>query len=229
MGAFDINVSIGRAARVASGILIGFFITVALSGLVAQAADPDPGTEARIAALVPRLESYVGRGMTAFDSPGLAIGIVAGDKLVYGKGFGVRKKGGEPVDTRTVFQIGSVTKGFLAATLAIAVDRAKFRWDDRVVDLDPEFQLKDPWVTREFRMFDLMAQRSGLPAYVNDMLSVLGLDETALIRSLRYVDPVSSFRSTFAYINIAHLEAGRIVAKSEGGSDWEAVLAFPTR
>jgi hypothetical protein len=42
--------------------------------------------------------------MAAFDSPGLAIGIVAGDKLVYGKGFGVRKKGGEPVDTRTVFQ-----------------------------------------------------------------------------------------------------------------------------
>ena len=39
------------------------------------------------------------------------------------------KKGGEPVDTRTVFQISSVTKGFLATTLAIAVDRGKFRWD----------------------------------------------------------------------------------------------------
>ena len=38
---------------------------------------------------------------------------------------------------------GSVTKGFLATTLAIAVDRGKFRWDDRVVDLDPEFRLKD--------------------------------------------------------------------------------------
>jgi CubicO group peptidase (beta-lactamase class C family) len=39
------------------------------------------------------------------------------------------KKGGEPVDTRTVFQISSVTKGFLATTLAIAVDRGKFRWE----------------------------------------------------------------------------------------------------
>ncbi len=116
---------------------------------------------------------------------------------------------------------GSVPKGFLATTLAIAVDRGKFRWDDRVVDLDPEFQLKDPWVTREFRMFDIMAQRSGLPAYVNDMLSVLGLDQATLIRSLRYVDPVSSFRSTFAYTNITHLEAGRIVAEREGAPDWE--------
>jgi CubicO group peptidase (beta-lactamase class C family) len=222
MRAFDVHVSTGRAARGASSTLLGLFIAVAFSGQVAQAADPDPAMEARIAALVPRLESYVAEGMTAFDCPGLAIGIVAGDKLVYAKAFGVRKKGGEPVDTRTVFQIGSVTKGFLATTLAIAVDRGKFHWDDRVVDLDPDFQLKDPWVTREFRMFDIMAQRSGLPAYVNDIFSVLGLDQTTLIRSLRYVDPVSSFRSTFAYTNITHLEAGRIVAKSEGDSDWGA-------
>ena len=45
-----------------------------------------------------------------FDLPGLAIGIVADDRLVYAKGFGVRRKGGEPVDTETVFQIGSTTK-----------------------------------------------------------------------------------------------------------------------
>ena len=52
------------------------------------------------------------------------------------------KAGGAPVDTRTVFQIGSTTKAFLATTLAIMVDRGKLRWDDRVVDLDPDFQLK---------------------------------------------------------------------------------------
>ena len=101
--------------------------------------------------------------MKAFDVPGLAIGIVAGDKLIYAKGFGVRRKGGAPVDTQTIFQIGSATKAFLSATMAIAVDRAKLHWDDRVVDLDPDFQMRDPWVTREFRFFDLAAQRSGLP------------------------------------------------------------------
>ena len=36
------------------------------------------------------------------------------------------------------------------------VDRGKLRWDDRVVDLYPEFKLKDPWVTREFRVFDVL-------------------------------------------------------------------------
>ena len=181
--------------------------------------------EARIEALIPEIETYTAGGMKAFDAPGLALGIVANDRLVYGKGFGVRSKAsGEPVDTRTVFQIGSTTKAFLATTLAIMVDRDKLRWDDRVVDLDPDFQLKDPWVTREFRVFDLLAQRSGLPPYANDALGLLGLAEPALIRSLRYVEPASSFRSTFAYTNITHLLAGRVVAKAAGAADGDGVL-----
>ena len=185
----------------------------------------EPAMEERVQTLIPELESYIAAGMKAFDVPGLAIGIVAGDKLLYAKGFGVRSKAGAaPVDTHTVFQIGSNAKAFLTTTMAIMVDRGKLRWDDRVVDLDPEFQLKDPWVTREFRVFDLPAQRSGLPLYVNDMLAMLDFNEAALIRSLRYVEPVSSFRTTFAYTNITHLLASRIVAKAAGAPDWNTVL-----
>ena len=170
-------------------------------------------------------EPYIIAGMKTFDCPGLAIGIVADDRLVYSKGFGVRSKtGNQPIGTRTVFQIGSATKGFLATTIALMVDRGKLRWDDRVTDLDPDFQMKDPWVTREFRVFDLLAQRSGLPPYANDGLALLGMDRTALIRSLRYIEPISSFRSTFAYTNVTHILAGRIVAKADGLTDWNAVL-----
>ena len=185
---------------------------------------PDQNVERRVQELGPKLDTYVVNGMKAFDVPGIAIGIVTGDKLVYSKGWGVRRKGGPPVDTSTLFQIGSTTKAFLATTMAIAADHGKFHWDDRVVDLDPDFQLNDPWVTREFRVFDLIAQRSGLPPYANDMLAILGFDETSMIRSLRYVKPVSSFRTTFAYTNVTHLEAGRIVAKTEGAPDWNTVL-----
>jgi CubicO group peptidase (beta-lactamase class C family) len=217
-----------RAARPAA--LPSVVVAVAsLSLVVAVSASAQPSTsgpalDARIQALTPALETYTGAGMKAFDVPGLAIGIVSGDRLVYAKGFGVRSKTGTtPVDSRTVFQIGSTTKAFLAATMAITVDRGKFHWGDRVVDLYPTFQLKDAWVTREFRVFDLIAQRSGLPPYVNDVLPLLGYDEPAAIRSLRHVEPVSSFRTTFAYTNITHLLAGRIVANLAGAPDWNAV------
>ena len=85
------------------------------AGLAAEPKTPDQALETRIQGLVPDVERYITSGMKAFDVPGLAIGIVANDKLVYGKGFGVRAKdGGGTVDTKTVFQIGSTTKAFLA-------------------------------------------------------------------------------------------------------------------
>jgi CubicO group peptidase (beta-lactamase class C family) len=222
------------ARRQASRLAITASLLILIGGMLpnessaGSAAEPikqSQAVEARIDALVPSLEAYIAKGMKTFDAPGLAIGIVSGDRLVYAKGFGVcSKNGGVPVDTDTVFQIGSTTKGFLAATMAIAVDRDKLQWDDRVVDLYPNFQLKDAWVTREFRVFDLIAQRSSLPPYVNDILGVLGYEEAALIRSLRYAEPVSSFRSTFAHTNITHLLASRIVANVEGAPDWNTVV-----
>ena len=56
------------------------------------------------------------------------------------------------------------------------------------------------------------------------MLVYVDFDEAALIRSLRHVEPVSSFRTTFAYTNITHRLAGRVVAKAAGAPDWNAVL-----
>jgi CubicO group peptidase (beta-lactamase class C family) len=211
----------GSAAALATILLCLQLPNVAWAQQPAKSAAP---MEARISALVPALEAYIQSGMKAFDVPGLAIGIVTGDRVVYAKGFGVRGKSGDaPVDTRTVFQIGSLAKAFLTTTMAIMVDRGKLNWDDRVVDLHPGFQLADPWVTREFRAFDLPAQRSGLPPYVNDVLGMLGYPEPAMIRSLRHVKPVSSFRTTFAYTNITHLLAGRIVSDLAGAPDWNAV------
>ena len=85
--------------------------------------------------------------MKAFDVPG------------PGKG------GGELVDARTIsFQIGSTTKAFLAASMAITVDHGKVHWDDQVIDLDPDFQLaRMSWVTREFRVSSARAARGTAP------------------------------------------------------------------
>src|SRR5262245_23970606 len=123
-----------------------FLITAHQTAAAAEATPPETSIEQQIQALVPSLEDYISANMKSFDVPGLAIGIVAGVKLIYAKGFGVRTKGGAPVDTRTLFQIGSTTKAFLSTTMAIAVDGGKLHWDDRIVDLVPDFQMHDPWV-----------------------------------------------------------------------------------
>ena len=123
-----------------------------------------------------------------------------------------------------MFQIGSNTKAFLATAMAIGVDRDLLAWDDRIVDRYPGFQLRDHWVTGEFRLLDILAQRSGLPSLANDMYGMLGADVTQKIASLRHVEPVTSFRAAFSYTNITHLVAARIVAAAFGVPDWSAVL-----
>ncbi len=59
---------------------------------------------------------------------------------------------------------------------------------------------------------------------MNDALGFIGLDEAQMVRSLRHVEPVSSFRTTFAYTNITHVLAELIVAKAAGAPDWNTVL-----
>ena len=70
----------------------------------AEATSSENSIEQRIQALVPSLEEYVSANMKSFDVPGVAIGIVAGNKLVYAKGFGVRSKGGAAVTRRPFFR-----------------------------------------------------------------------------------------------------------------------------
>jgi CubicO group peptidase (beta-lactamase class C family) len=204
--------------------LLALFGCLLAAAGFATAARADQDMEIRIRNLGPALDAYVSKGMKDFDSPGVAIGIVTSDRLYFLKGYGVRRKGGEKVDTKTVFQIGSTTKAFLATTMAIAADRGKLDWDARIVDLDDGFEMKDPWVTREFRVSDLLAQRSGMPPSANDVMGMLGVDQAGMVRAMRFVEPVSSFRSTFAYTNVTHMLAQRIVARQFSAPNWDTVV-----
>lgn len=169
-------------------------------------------------------ESYAVQGMKDWQVPGMAIAIMRGDQIIYVKAFGVKEVGRpDPVDVNTVFQIGSTSKAFTAALVSMMVDDGRFGWQDGVVGLLPEFMMYDPWVTRQFEVVDLMAQRSGLPGYAGDDQSALGFDRDHIIHSLRYLQPVTSFRSEFAYQNGLFLVAAGLVEKSTG-ERWETNL-----
>lgn len=211
---------VGRGAGWRALLVAGFLV----AALHAGSARADAAMAARAAALGPQIEAYAIAGMKGFDVPGAVIAVMVDGKVAYSKALGVRAKSDtRPVDARTVFQIGSTTKAFLAATMAIAVDRKALKWDDAIVDRHPGFALKDPWVTREMRLFDIIAQRSGLTPYAHDFMTMLGYGPQALVASLRHAEPITSFRSSFAYTNITHLVAGDIVASALKGADWNAV------
>ena len=124
-----------------------------------------------------------------------------------------------------MFGIGSNTKAFTAAALASLVDEGKLHWDDRVIDWLPDFRMHDAWVTREFTLRDLLTHRSGLGLGAGDLMFVTKTDFTRaeMIRALRHLKPVSSFRSEFAYDNLMYAVAGEVSA-SCAPSAWRVVL-----
>ncbi len=145
--------------------------------------------------------------------------------MVYLKGFGVRKVGTEePIDADTVFQLASLSKPITSTVLAGLVGDGVINWDDRVIDHYTEFQLKDPWVTRQVTLRDFLCHRSGLPGHVGDLLEDMGFTRTEILRRLRYVKLATSFRSHFAYTNFG-FTAAAIAAARAAGKPWEDIVA----
>ena len=169
------------------------------------------------------IDRVVTQTMKEFQVPGVAVGIVKDGKLVFAKGYGVRALGEpDPVDADTVFAIASNTKAFTTTALATLVDSGKLGWDDRVIDHLPNFRMYDYWVTREFTVRDLLTHRSGLGLGAGDLLFVTPTDFTGedVLKALRFLKPVTSFRSEYAYDNLMYAVAGQLITAVSGKS-WD--------
>lgn len=156
--------------------------------------------------------------------PGMAIGIVQGDEVIYLKGFGVKKEGeAGKVDENTVFQLASCSKPVTGTVVAAAVTHGFLKFDDKLVSYVPNFKMKDDWVTREFMVKDALAHRSGLRPYSGDSLESMGYNLNDIIERFQYVEPVSSFRSEYAYQNLV-ITIGALAAAKAANKDF-GVLA----
>jgi CubicO group peptidase (beta-lactamase class C family) len=168
-------------------------------------------------------DARVGAAMTMSEVPGAWVSIVENGQVQHARGYGVRALGAaERVDADTLFQIGSTTKAFTAAALAILVEDGKIGWDDRVIDHLPGFRMYDPWVTREITIRDLLVHRSGLGPGQGDLMFVPSTDisRADLVRRIRFLKPKTSFRSAYAYDNVLYAVAGQLV-EEVSGQTWE--------
>ncbi len=173
------------------------------------------------------LDAYVRNAMSTFGDPGLGLAIVENGEVAVARGYGVRKLNtDQTVDAHTAFPLGSETKAFTAAALAILVDRKKLSWDDRVADRLPGFQMNDPYATAHMTVRDLLTHRSGLGLGEGDLLVVLGTNRSRadVVHALRYLKPVTGFREKFAYDNILYIVAG-VLVEAVSGQSWESFVA----
>jgi CubicO group peptidase (beta-lactamase class C family) len=163
-----------------------------------------------------KIDTAVHKAMHDWGVPGAAVAIVRGDDVLVAQGYGVKELGHtDPVTANTLFAIGSTTKAFTTAAMAMLVDDGKMNWDDPVRKYIDFFHLSDPLADQMVTLRDLVCHRTGLSR--NDLLwysSPWSSEE--IIHKIAFIKPTRPFRSAWQYNNLMFLTAGYAVGKAAG-------------
>jgi CubicO group peptidase (beta-lactamase class C family) len=96
------------------------------------------------------------------DEPGGAVLIAKDGKVIYEKGFGVEdittKK---PISNNTLFNVGSISKTFVAFGILQLAKENKLSIDDDIYKYFPDF--KDSSIAKKIKIHHLLTHSSGLP------------------------------------------------------------------
>jgi CubicO group peptidase (beta-lactamase class C family) len=159
--------------------------------------------------------------MNLWDMPGLAVGIVEGDEIIYAKGFGVQSLDTQvSVTLDSVFCVQSISKCFVATAIMQQVERGILDLDSPIVQYLPYFRMDDEH-DRLITLQQALSHTSGIPdmdesEYVEWMAQPEYDDGAAerFVRSLYKRKLVAKPGECFSYSNIAYNVLGDLLAKA---------------
>jgi CubicO group peptidase (beta-lactamase class C family) len=149
------------------------------------------------------LSRFVEAGMKELKVPGVAVGIVQGDKVVFADGYGVKDLGKPAkVDGDSDFMIASNTKALTTLLLARLVADGKLTWDTPVTSVLPSFKLGDADTTRQVKIRQLICACTGLPRQDLEWLfQFQGVTSADAMATLATMQPTTKFGELFQYSN----------------------------
>ncbi len=170
--------------------------------------------------LLATFESYIATTLATLEVPGIAVGVVQGDEVVFLQGFGVREKGRpEPVTADTLLRIGSVTKSFSSLLAATLVDSGHLTWGTPLVDLLPDFAVEDADLTPRLTVGDAFCACSGLPR--RDLEFILPANELTperMIAGMVNLPLTAPYGEKYQYSNQLVAAGGFAAGVADGGS-----------
>lgn len=162
--------------------------------------------------------------MKEWKTPGLAVVVIRDGKKIYTKGFGVESiDARRRVGTDTLFPLASLTKTFCSVLAAMLVADGTLGWDTPVGKILPKFRIRDPLVTGQCTLKDLLSHRSGIGRR-DGLWYRRGLDAGELLTRLAILKPKQAFRDRFEYSNMGYMLAGLMEAHAAGLS-WNLLLS----
>lgn len=96
------------------------------------------------------------------DEPGAAVLVAKDGEIIYFNGFGVEDiNTKDPIDSKTLFNVGSISKTFVAFGILQLAKEGKLSLNDEIYKYFPDFT--DTSIAKKVRIHHLLTHSSGLP------------------------------------------------------------------
>ena len=119
-------------------------VTLLVTILMVLSCQKPKETESLLSPLHSALDSLASVQKESYKLPGLAVGIIRDDTIIYAKGFGVRSLSSQDaITTKSIFHMASVSKPFTATAIMQLVEKGKIDLDSPLVSYLPYFKMKD--------------------------------------------------------------------------------------
>jgi CubicO group peptidase (beta-lactamase class C family) len=167
------------------------------------------------------------RGQIAYRNlPGIAVGVVSDQQLIWAQGFGFADVAAKiPMTPATKFRMASHSKLFTATAIMQLRDAGKVHLDDPVVNYLPWFQIHpanadDPAITIE----ELLTHSAGLPREAGAHWSELSFpDAEGIQKFIKNNQAAFSPEVRWKYSNLGFAIAGMVV-EAISGQKWAAYV-----
>src|SRR5467141_2728932 len=137
----------GKQSVVAAFVLIAFAF-----GIPVHAQDKS----AEVAQKLQGFDAFMEKTLKDWNAPGIGVGIVVNDKLVFAKGYGYRDHEKKlPITSTTLFPIASNTKLFTSVAAGFLVEEGKLTWDRPIRESVPTIEFYDSFLNNTVTLRDM--------------------------------------------------------------------------
>lgn len=171
------------------------------------------------------IDDFVNKQMNITNIPGLSLGIVKNDQIVYLKGYGKADETNRLVTPQTPFIIGSVSKTFTALAVRQLVNEGKIELDRPVRDYISWFQVSDIDASKQITIRNLLDHKSGIPRMADYQYELYN-DRYNMVQAVQMLKSVKLNRPVgvlYEYANVNYIILGLVIQNVSGLSYEEYV------
>ena len=164
-------------------------------------------------------DSFMEKTLKDWNAPGIGVGIVIDDKLVFAKGYGYRDVAKKlPITSHTLFPIASNTKLFTAVAAGTLVEEGKLTWDRPIRESVPSIEFYDNSLNNTVTLRDMLAHRTGITRH-DSIWYKSDYNAKELFQRLKYLEPKEPPRQLFLYNNMMYAGVGYSI-QLQSGKPW---------